>query len=110
MLRRECSGRIDHLGGSPTLASQNRPDIIFSKRSVLLRLLFPLGSTLVLTLKEALLKSCPFPEILCVICSKPVDLSADLPADENGKAVHAKCYVKRIRTTHCGPSIVAMAD
>jgi hypothetical protein len=38
----------------------------------------------------------PFPEIPCVICKKPVDLQADLWADENGKATHADCYVKRI--------------
>jgi hypothetical protein len=38
----------------------------------------------------------PFPEISCKICAKPVDLSVDLSADENGKAVHEECYVKRI--------------
>ena len=65
---------------------------------------------LVLTLKEALMKSRPFPEIPCVICSKPVDLSADLSADENGKAVHTECYVNRIATPQGGPSIAMMAD
>jgi hypothetical protein len=49
------------------------------------------------------MKSRPFPEIPCVICSKPVDLSADLSADENGKAVHTECYVKRITTPPEGP-------
>ena len=44
------------------------------------------------------MKSRPFPEIPCLICCKPVDLSADLSADENGKAVHTECYVKRITT------------
>ena len=29
----------------------------------------------------------PFADIPCKLCSKPVDLSADLSADENGKAV-----------------------
>ena len=38
----------------------------------------------------------PFPTMSCVICRKPVDLHADLCADENGKAVHTDCYVKRI--------------
>jgi hypothetical protein len=30
----------------------------------------------------------PFQEIPCTICSKPVDLTVDLYANENGKAVH----------------------
>jgi hypothetical protein len=38
-----------------------------------------------------------FPEIHCKLCNKPVDLSADLCADEHGKAVHEECYAKRIR-------------
>jgi len=38
----------------------------------------------------------PFPEIPCVICSKPLDLRVDLSADENGKAVHEHCCLKRI--------------
>ena len=36
------------------------------------------------------------PELLCLICRKPVDLQIDLCADENGKAMHGDCYVKRI--------------
>ena len=60
--------------------------------------------------KEALMKSRPSPEIPCVICSKPVDLSADLSADENGKAVHTECYVKQITTPQSGPSIAMMTD
>jgi len=36
------------------------------------------------------------PEIPCILCSKPVNLISDLHADENGKAVHEECYVKRI--------------
>jgi hypothetical protein len=56
------------------------------------------------------MKSRLSPEIPCMICSKPLDLSVDLSADENGKAVHTECYVKRISTTHSGPSIVTMAD
>ena len=35
----------------------------------------------------------PYPEISCTICSKPVDLRVDLYADENGRAVHEKCYI-----------------
>jgi hypothetical protein len=38
----------------------------------------------------------PFPEISCVLCSKPVDLQTDLSADESGRAVHTECYVKHI--------------
>ena len=38
----------------------------------------------------------PFPETPCSICRKPVDLQTDLCADENGKAAHANCYIKRI--------------
>jgi hypothetical protein len=38
----------------------------------------------------------PFPETPCIVCAKAVDLSVDLSADENGKAVHEECYVKRI--------------
>jgi hypothetical protein len=34
--------------------------------------------------------------ILCIVCRKPVDLSTDLYADENGRAVHEECYVRRI--------------
>jgi hypothetical protein len=39
-----------------------------------------------------------FPEIPCIICSKLLDLRADLAADENGKAVHERCYLTRIMT------------
>jgi len=45
----------------------------------------------------------PFLEIHCILCKKPVDLSIDLSADENGKAVHVECYAKQIRT--CSESI-----
>jgi len=38
----------------------------------------------------------PVPEIACRICNNPVDLTVDLSADENGKAVHEHCYVLRI--------------
>ena len=56
------------------------------------------------------MKSRPFPEIPCLICSKPVDLSVDLSAGENGKAVHTECYVKQIATPQSRPSIAVMAD
>jgi len=46
------------------------------------------------------MNSPPFQEISCVICSKPVNLQTDLCADENGKAVHADCYIKRITGAH----------
>jgi hypothetical protein len=80
------------------------------KRSVLLSLRFSPGSGLVLTLKGgAYEKPLPSQKIPCVICSKPVDLGADLSADENGKAVRNE-YVKRIATPRGGPSIAMMAD
>jgi hypothetical protein len=41
-----------------------------------------------------------FPEISCIICSKPLDLSVDLCVDEYGKAVHTECYVKRLTAAH----------
>jgi hypothetical protein len=38
----------------------------------------------------------PIPEISCAFCAKPIDLQTDLTADENGKAIHEDCYVKRV--------------
>jgi hypothetical protein len=38
----------------------------------------------------------PFTVLHCAICSEPVDLTVDLSADEDGKAVHEDCYVRRI--------------
>jgi hypothetical protein len=40
-----------------------------------------------------------FPEIPCKICAKPVDLTGDLYADENGKPVHEDCYVKHVTSS-----------
>jgi len=40
-----------------------------------------------------------FPEVLCILCNRPVDLQTDLCTDENGKAVHDECYVKRLGST-----------
>ena len=37
-----------------------------------------------------------FPEIPCILCSKPLDLTVDLYADERGKAIHEDCYMLRI--------------
>jgi ribosome-binding protein aMBF1 (putative translation factor) len=51
-----------------------------------------------------------FPEMSCKICGKPVDLTVELHADENGKAVHDDCYVKRIAKSHRNPSDTMMAD
>jgi hypothetical protein len=56
------------------------------------------------------MKSRLSPEISCLICSKPVDLSVDLSADEDGQAVHTECYVNRITGPRSGPSTVTMAD
>jgi hypothetical protein len=38
-------------------------------------------------------------ELVCALCSKAVDLTIDLSADESGKTVHEQCYVNRISTT-----------
>jgi hypothetical protein len=32
----------------------------------------------------------------CRICSKPLQLETDTRTDEDGKAVHEECYVKRL--------------
>jgi hypothetical protein len=45
------------------------------------------------------MNSRPFYDLPCAICSQPVNLQMDMSADENGKAVHSECYVKRI-TAH----------
>jgi hypothetical protein len=50
----------------------------------------------------------PFPEIPCTVCRKPVDLTIDLSADENGKAVHQECYIKRVMSSrHDTPAIMS---
>jgi hypothetical protein len=52
----------------------------------------------------------PFPDIPCQLCSKPVDLSADLSADENGKAVHQECYVNHIMSSRSTETATVVAD
>jgi hypothetical protein len=52
----------------------------------------------------------PFPEIPCALCSKPVNLGIELCADENGKAVHEDCYVKRIASPSSNPAAAIMAN
>jgi hypothetical protein len=60
--------------------------------------------------KEAFMGGHPFLEIPCKICAQPVDLTVDLSADENGKAVHEDCYVKRLMSSRCSiPATVASA-
>jgi hypothetical protein len=50
----------------------------------------------------------PFPEIPCAVCSEAVNLSAELTANENGKAVHEECYVKHIASSRSSiPATVA---
>jgi hypothetical protein len=50
------------------------------------------------------------PEIPCVLCNKAVDLSADLHTDENGKAVHEDCYVKRVASSRSNLTGTMTAD
>ncbi len=52
----------------------------------------------------------PFPDIPCTLCGKPVDLSADLSADETGKAVHEECYVKHITSSRGNMTATMDAD
>ncbi len=52
----------------------------------------------------------PFQALPCNICSKPVDLSVDLCADESGKAVHEECYVKHVTSSRTNPRTTMMAD
>jgi hypothetical protein len=35
-------------------------------------------------------------DFLCALCGKPVDLTIDLEADENGKTVHPHCYFDQL--------------
>jgi hypothetical protein len=50
-----------------------------------------------------------FPEISCALCSNTVDLLIDLSADENGKAVHEECYVRRLASSSSNPAAAIMA-
>jgi len=52
----------------------------------------------------------PFLEIPCTICAKPVDLTVDLYADENGKSVHEHCYVKYVTSSRRNSPVPVMAD
>jgi hypothetical protein len=52
----------------------------------------------------------PFPEILCTICNKTVDLSVDLNANEKGQAVHEECYVKHLTAAHRKPRLDATSQ
>jgi hypothetical protein len=50
----------------------------------------------------------PVPEMPCKICSKPVDLTIDLCADESGKAVHEACYVQRISSQRASSPVTTI--
>jgi hypothetical protein len=49
-------------------------------------------------------------EIPCTICANPVDLSVELCADEQGKAVHEDCYVKHIADSRNDQPSTVMAN
>ena len=51
----------------------------------------------------------PFREISCALCRKPVALLIDLSADENGKAAHEECYVKRLMSSSSNPAAAIIA-
>jgi len=56
------------------------------------------------------MESSLFPAVPCTICAKPVDLTVDLCADENGSAVHEKCYIKRIAGSYGNSRASVMAN
>jgi hypothetical protein len=60
--------------------------------------------------KEALMDTRPFREISCALCRRPVDLLIDLSADENGKAVHEECCVKRLTSSSNNPTAALIAS
>jgi len=64
--------------------------IIYRNGPYLLQTAFPAWIYARINPKGGAYEKPPFPEVPCVICSKPVDLRADLSADENGKAVHTE--------------------
>jgi hypothetical protein len=46
--------------------------------------------------------------VLCHICGRPVGLTFDTAADENGQTVHESCYVKKVaaqRTSGRSPTV-----
>ena len=51
----------------------------------------------------------PFPEISCALCSQTLDLLIGFSADENGKAVHEECYVKRVMSSSSNPAAAIIA-
>jgi hypothetical protein len=42
-------------------------------------------------------------EFTCPICGKPINLTQDRYADENGKAMHEGCYVQRLMASRNDP-------
>jgi hypothetical protein len=60
--------------------------------------------------REAFMGGHPFPETPCILCSNPVNLISDLSADENGKAVHEECYLKRVTSSSNNPVAAIIAD
>jgi hypothetical protein len=60
--------------------------------------------------EEVSMESSLFPAVPCTICAKPVDLTVDLCADENGSAVHEKCYIKHITGSYGNSRASVMAN
>jgi hypothetical protein len=60
--------------------------------------------------KEAFMGGHAVPEISCLLCSKPMNLTTDLSADEHGTAVHEECYFKRIEASSGKPVSAIMSD
>lgn len=75
--------------------------------SILTSVNFALSVKLLLTVQRRLYGWSSLLRHTCAICSKAVSLSADLTADENGKAVHEECYVNHVTSSHRNISAVA---
>jgi len=55
------------------------------------------------------MSSRPSPEISCALCSQTVDLLISFSADDNGKAVHEECYVRRLTSCSSNPAAAIIA-
>jgi hypothetical protein len=45
----------------------------------------------------------PTSPYICAICDEPIDLEQDRYTNENGKAVHERCYIQRVMSAQNDP-------
>jgi hypothetical protein len=45
-------------------------------------------------------------ELTCALCNQPVSLTTDTCTDENGNAVHEKCYSRQIGMSNMSNSFL----